>query len=595
MPENIDNLFQEYLSLHAHEARVDFRPLLERYPEHSSFLEKKIKAHDLALKLMREDDNRDSGPDPLIGKTIRGCKITSLIARGGMSMVYLARQEALARDVAVKVINTPFINSDASLGRFRRESQNIAKLEHENILPVYDVGEEAGFHFVITKYVRGVPLDKVIDLYRKSSKFPDLADIDRELFQQNSNDKKSIAKKFDGYMSFVLHVIRQTAVALQFAHEHGIIHRDIKPSNILIRPDGEPVLIDFGLSRDFNEKGITLTGEYMGTPAYSSPEQLFGKQEEISPKSDVYSLGVVFYELVAGRLPFEGETFAEIIKKIGTEQPQPLSDFSLDLEVGSVVMGMMAKNIIQRPNSADIFKAYSAFDKAPSHQRNSQFHRKRTQPQASLKNILSKKITPSLDFFENWKNWHPILKFVTLIWVTFLGMISFMGGLNELKESWWGILWIGVGLLLIIPYWGEILKNIYRLLNPRIKPAMSVPPIWEESQVIDWFLINDHEIADLRQFSPELLQAVKNEIIHDLHTHNNAQSLKSFLEGMANFWGDTLLPQALLRKKNQGPLHGESEEDAVRMVFMERCVAAKVRVLGYFLLKKFGVQQKFTQ
>ncbi|MBF0106904.1 MAG: SEL1-like repeat protein [Deltaproteobacteria bacterium] len=323
MDEEISKIFQEYVAKHSDETEIDFTSLLSLHPDHQQQLKKKITAY----RLLVENVNQDGiavHKDLPHGTNIGGCELIKVLGKGGMSTVYLAHQMSLDRPVAIKVLHTHITNANASFGRFSRESKNIAKLEHENILPVYEVGVENGHYFVITSHVRGVSLDKIIGLYKTKKTPPTLQEINALFTNECVATPISICEKHTDYFSFALYVIKKIAIALDYAHNKGIIHRDIKPSNIILKPSGEPVLIDFGLSRDFSEMGMTQTGDYLGTPVYSAPEQLFGRQDEVDAQSDVYSLGVTFYEMVTSNLPYKGQGVLDVVTSVkGGRQIKP--------------------------------------------------------------------------------------------------------------------------------------------------------------------------------------------------------------------------------------------------------------------------------
>ena len=227
------------------------------------------------------------------------------LGRGGMAIVYKAKEIDLGRIVALKVL-PPEIAIGASMSdRFKREARMAASLDHPNIIPVYRVGNVGKIFFIAMKYIEGRPLDSVIE---QQGAFP---------------------------VPVALHVLRGAAHALAYAHEHGIVHRDIKGANILIQKDGRPVVSDFGVARAVEDKSMTATGAVIGTPYFMSPEQCAGKQ--VGPQSDQYSLGVVAFQLLTGAVPFDADSLPAImqhhwftpvpeISGVRNDVPKPLLD-----------------------------------------------------------------------------------------------------------------------------------------------------------------------------------------------------------------------------------------------------------------------------
>ena len=204
------------------------------------------------------------------------------LGRGGMAIVYRAKEIDLGRTVALKVL-PPEMSIGASMAdRFKREARMAASLDHPNIIPVYRVGNAGRLLFIAMKYVEGRPLDSVI---ADQGAFP---------------------------IPVALHVLRGAAHALAYAHEHGIVHRDIKGANILIQKDGRPVVSDFGVARALEDKSMTATGAVIGTPYFMSPEQCAGKQ--VGAQTDQYSLGVVAFQLLTGNVPFDGDSLPAIMQ-----------------------------------------------------------------------------------------------------------------------------------------------------------------------------------------------------------------------------------------------------------------------------------------
>jgi serine/threonine protein kinase len=266
-----------------------------------------------------------------------------VIGQGGMGTVFLAEQTSLGRKVAVKILHRDARAQDSSVGRFKRESHTIARLEHQYIIPIYDVGEYTGDHYIVMQYINGITLHDIIRLYRKDSTYPTLEHIDDHRCKY-SNNVEPLSDKYKNYIEFICTTISKISEALAYAHSNGIIHRDVKPSNILIRNDSEPVLLDFGICKDVHDIRTTMTGEYLGTPIYSSPEQLFGDSSSLDERTDIYSIGITLYELLTGHLPYEGDSFATIIGNIKNKLPTDPSKYRPDLPADLVAIMTTASN-----------------------------------------------------------------------------------------------------------------------------------------------------------------------------------------------------------------------------------------------------------
>jgi beta-lactam-binding protein with PASTA domain len=253
-------------------------------------------------------------------------EIQSRIGRGGMADVYVARDRLLERRVALKVLFPEFATDPSFVERFRREAQAAANLTHPNVVAVHDWGQQAGTYFIVMEYVDGHSL---ADLLRTQGRI---------------SPQRAAA------------IAADTAAALSFAHRSGVVHRDVKPGNILLTEAGDVKVADFGIARALGtatEQGLTQAGAVMGTAAYFSPEQAQGGQPD--PRSDLYSLGVVLYEMVGGKPPFTGENPVSIAYKQVHEQPRPLREHVLEVPVAfeAIVAKLMAKNPGARYQSAD--------------------------------------------------------------------------------------------------------------------------------------------------------------------------------------------------------------------------------------------------
>ncbi|MBP3960159.1 serine/threonine protein kinase [Gemmata sp. G18] len=273
------------------------------------------------------DTQPQTAPRPdLTGRTLGDFHILRRIGAGGMGQVYLARQTSLKRDVALKLLRDELNTNLTALARFQAEAQAVAKLNHPNIVHIHQIGEADGLRYMVLEFVEG------------------------------RNLRDYMARKGPPDLPITLSVVRQVALALQKAHEQGIVHRDIKPENILVTRKVEVKVTDFGLSRFFAGEvpatNITQSGVTLGTPLYMSPEQVQG--HTVDNRSDIYSFGVTCYHLLAGEPPFRGTSAFDVALKHVQEKPRPLADLRPDLpaDVCGMVHKMMAKNPDDRYQSA---------------------------------------------------------------------------------------------------------------------------------------------------------------------------------------------------------------------------------------------------
>src|SRR5213596_116834 len=303
--------------------RREVGSLVTSYERSENFIE--LPAFEVAPELVTNDKT-----GALVGKLIGHYRIESLIGVGGMGEVYLARDERLGRKAALKLLPDSLTTDETQLSRFKNEARSASALNHPNILTVYEIGTEGNRQFIATEFIEGITL------------------------------RASLAR---GRMNphTALEIAMQVASALAAAHEAGVVHRDIKPENIMLRPDGYVKVLDFGIAKLTEQRlasddhtvettGVLQTrpGLVLGTARYMSPEQARGQKVDV--RTDIWSLGVVFYEMVGGIPPFRGDTPSDCIASILTMEPPPLSGVLPDvpLKLESILQKALHKNSNER-------------------------------------------------------------------------------------------------------------------------------------------------------------------------------------------------------------------------------------------------------
>ena len=254
-------------------------------------------------------------------------EIVEILGEGGMAFVYKAKDKQLQRNVAIKTLKPNYVNQEKFVDRFRREAQTAANLNHPNIVQIFDWGIEDEPYFVM-EYIEGNTLTSII------------------------TGNKTVG------LNDILYIGSQVANGLKEAHKHGLVHRDIKPGNIMITPDGKVKVTDFGIvSLQNEESDITKTGAVLGTASYISPEQAQGKP--VSFESDLYSLGTVLYELIAGNPPFTGDSPIATATKHLTDKPEKLSNYRKDIPkaLENAILKLLEKRPSDRFKSAEDLRA----------------------------------------------------------------------------------------------------------------------------------------------------------------------------------------------------------------------------------------------
>jgi serine/threonine protein kinase len=266
--------------------------------------------------------------------TLGDYEILAELGRGGMATVYLAHDIALDRKVAIKVMSPALLDGEGAIERFKREARTAGALSHPHIIPIHAVKQSGDLLYFVMKYVQGRPLDDVV---RDQGALP---------------------------IPMVVQILTEVAGALAYAHRKGVVHRDVKPANIMLDDDGWAVVTDFGIAKVAQKQALTMTGNTVGTPAYMSPEQCAAK--EVTGRSDQYSLGIVGFELLSGRVPFAADSLMGMFMAHMSETPRPLLEVRPDCPplLARTVERMMAKTAEERwPTLDDVCTVMESLQK----------------------------------------------------------------------------------------------------------------------------------------------------------------------------------------------------------------------------------------
>lgn len=313
---------------------IDNLDFLKRFPEHE----------DIVLAVLDEAgaswENAETCNIPDEVRSLSDFEIIRELGRGGMGVVYEAKQRSLKRRVALKVVAPRFGMSATAVMRFRRETEAAGRLHHTNIIPIYATGEENGVHYYAMEFIHGPSLDRVIKEMRAAAEQDAARSVDDALaatvvFRESEasdtgptgvhsslGDSSRLNSNRD-YFDQVARMMAEVAEALEHAHEQGVVHRDIKPANLLVGPEQHLSVTDFGLARMLEEPGMTMSGELVGSPLYMSPEQIAVGRMSLDHRTDIYSLGATLYELLTLKPPFPGQSRDQVISQILTKEPPP--------------------------------------------------------------------------------------------------------------------------------------------------------------------------------------------------------------------------------------------------------------------------------
>ncbi|MCA9138235.1 MAG: serine/threonine protein kinase [Planctomycetales bacterium] len=439
---------------------IDFDQVCRENPDLADELKKlwgAVLVTDTAGAVSEERPRSGSHEDRQLGQlqlpTLVGdYRLIEEIGRGGMGVVFRARQQSLDREVAIKMILRGRLASDADLKRFLAEAAATARLVHPGIVPVYEVGDIDGRPFFSMQYIEGETLSQ------RGARGP--------LPQREA-----------------ARIIADVARAVHFAHCQGFVHRDLKPSNILLRPDGKPLITDFGLAKESGvDADLTRSGMLVGTPAYMSPEQAGGRRELLGPATDIYSLGCMLYFTLTGRPPFVAETPVELVMLVIEQDPSPPRALrpSLDRDLEMIVIRCLQKPIDLRYASAgDLADDLDAFlaDEVVS-ARSGRFAQ-------VIARIFRE--THHAGVLENWGTlwmWHSMVLLVAcyLTW-----QLEYLGFRN--RYVYMGMWTIGLGA------WATVFWKLRQRLGPVTFVERQIAHVWGGSMIaigmlfpIEWLL-----------------------------------------------------------------------------------------------------------
>ena len=362
------------------------------------------------------------------------------IGRGGMGVVYRARQQSLGREVALKLILLDHLASETDRARFYAEARAAAKLEHPHIVPVYDLGDVQGRPYISMKLIEGSTLSSQL--------------------QNGHMDGKSAAK-----------LLIPLCQAVQYAHENSVLHRDVKPSNIMINHEGQAFLTDFGLAKDLRETPtLTRTGAVVGTPAYMPPEQASGQKPTLDPTSDVYSLGAVLYHMITGQPPFVGRTGLETVLMVMEQDPPSPRSLTRGLDRD---LEMIILRCLQKPPDLRYASASALEQDLNAYLNNEEIAARSGRFSQIISQVFRE--THHFNILENWGllwMWHSV---VLLIVCVATSMLYWMDDKNRLNYF---LLWtVGLGA------WAAVFWAVRRRMGPVTFVERQIAHLWAGSMI----------------------------------------------------------------------------------------------------------------
>ena len=345
--------------------RIDTASYVERYPGLAPELKQFFKTRRL------EAGDRETGLSA--GSVIDDFRIVREVGRGGMGVVYEAEQLSLGRRVALKVLPPGLLAGRSTIDRFRREASAVARLSHPRIVAVHGLNQAGAIAYLAMEFIDGLDLAEIIDRLRTARTHgrrfvlisgphvnEDLAAWakGRKLMGTLPGDPRlaeGIVIDLRNYSQMAAAIAADAADALRHAHAHQIIHRDIKPGNLLLAADGRVKLSDFGLAKSRDDGSLTRTGDFVGSPAYVSPEQAGSRRKQVDERSDIYSLGLTLYELLTLHQPFAGKDVAVILKNILTKDPPRPSQLNprVPQDLETIVLKAIERDPVNRYQSAE--------------------------------------------------------------------------------------------------------------------------------------------------------------------------------------------------------------------------------------------------